>query len=140
MVAHQRLIEPRVTMEHLLAKQRSFSDLPAFLNLNGSEIWTRIPWDWRQKFIKNFYLETTIIQILNFLLRDSVSQSFDHKIFPDFFFNFETKSTKSKVKASEKISIPSYSMGVKKISLFHINQGRGVWMIVLLRFRKAGRV
>ena len=30
-VAHERLTEPRVTIEWLLAKQNSLSDLPAFL-------------------------------------------------------------------------------------------------------------
>ena len=34
-VAHERLTEPRVTMEWLLAKLGSFSNLPAFLYLNG---------------------------------------------------------------------------------------------------------
>ena len=33
-VAHERLTEPRVTMEWLLAKPRSYSNLPAFLDLN----------------------------------------------------------------------------------------------------------
>ena len=35
-VAHERLLEPRVTMEWLLAKPRSFSNLPTFLDLNGA--------------------------------------------------------------------------------------------------------
>ena len=35
MVAHERLAEPRVTMEWLLVKPRSLSNLPAFLDLNG---------------------------------------------------------------------------------------------------------
>ena len=35
MVAHETLTEPRVTMEWLLAKPRSFSNLPVFLDLNG---------------------------------------------------------------------------------------------------------
>ena len=35
MVAHERLIAQRVTMERLLAKPSSFSNLPAFLDLNG---------------------------------------------------------------------------------------------------------
>ena len=35
-VAHERLTEPRVTMEWLLAKPRSFWNLPAFSDLNGS--------------------------------------------------------------------------------------------------------
>ena len=35
MVARARLTEPRVTMEWLLAKPRSFSNLPAFLDLHG---------------------------------------------------------------------------------------------------------
>ena len=35
MVAHERLTEPRVIMKGLLAKPRSFSNLPVFLNLNG---------------------------------------------------------------------------------------------------------
>ena len=34
-VAHERLTEPRITMEWLLAKLRSFSNLSAFLDLNG---------------------------------------------------------------------------------------------------------
>ena len=34
-VAHERLTEPIVTMESLLAKPRSFSNLPAFLDLNS---------------------------------------------------------------------------------------------------------
>ena len=34
-VAHERLTEPRVTMEWQLAKPRSFSNLPAFLDLHG---------------------------------------------------------------------------------------------------------
>ena len=38
-VAHERLTEPRVTMELLLAKLRSFSNLPAFLDLNEIIIW-----------------------------------------------------------------------------------------------------
>ena len=35
-VAHERLTEPRVPMEWLLAKPRSFSNLSAFLDLNGT--------------------------------------------------------------------------------------------------------
>ena len=35
MVAQKRLTEPRVTMERPLAKPRSFSNLPAFSDLNG---------------------------------------------------------------------------------------------------------
>ena len=34
-MALERLTEPRVTMEGLIAKPRSFSNLPAFLDLNG---------------------------------------------------------------------------------------------------------
>ena len=34
-VAHAKLTEPRFTLEWLLAKPRSFSKLPAFLDLNG---------------------------------------------------------------------------------------------------------
>ena len=34
-MAQERLTEPRVTMKRLLAKPRSFSNLPAFLDLNG---------------------------------------------------------------------------------------------------------
>ena len=37
-VAHERPTEPRVTMELLLAKPRSFSTIPVFLDLNGSII------------------------------------------------------------------------------------------------------
>ena len=37
MVANERLTEPRVAMEWLLAKPRSFSNLPAFLDLNGTK-------------------------------------------------------------------------------------------------------
>ena len=37
-VAFERLPEPRVTIEWLLAKPRSFSNLPAFLDLYGREI------------------------------------------------------------------------------------------------------
>ena len=33
-MARERLIEPRITMESLLAKPRSFSNLPALLDLN----------------------------------------------------------------------------------------------------------
>ena len=36
MVAHERLTEPRVTIKLLLAKPRSFSNLLAFLILNGT--------------------------------------------------------------------------------------------------------
>ena len=36
MVAHERPTEPGVTMERLLAKPRSFANLPAFLDLNGT--------------------------------------------------------------------------------------------------------
>ena len=36
MVAHERLTEPRVTIDWLLAKPRIFSNLPAFLDLSGS--------------------------------------------------------------------------------------------------------
>ena len=36
MVAHERLTEPRVTKECLLAKPRSFLNIHAFLYLNGS--------------------------------------------------------------------------------------------------------
>ena len=36
MVSHERLTEPRVTIESLLAKPRSVSDLPAFLGLKGT--------------------------------------------------------------------------------------------------------
>ena len=35
LVAHERPPEPRVTIEWLLAKQRSSSNLPAFLDFNG---------------------------------------------------------------------------------------------------------
>ena len=35
MVVRERLTEPRVTIEGLLAKPRSFSNLPAFLDVNG---------------------------------------------------------------------------------------------------------
>ena len=34
--AHERLIEPQVTMQWLLAKPRSFSNIPAFLDINGN--------------------------------------------------------------------------------------------------------
>ena len=34
-VAHERLTEPRVTMEWLLAKPNSLSNIPAFLDPNG---------------------------------------------------------------------------------------------------------
>ena len=34
-VAHSRLTEPLVAIDGLLAKTRSFSNLPAFLDLNG---------------------------------------------------------------------------------------------------------
>ena len=34
-MAYERLTEPRITMEQLLAKPRSFSNLPAFLDPNG---------------------------------------------------------------------------------------------------------
>ena len=37
MVAHERLTEPRVTMDRLLAKPMSFSNVPAFLDLDGSK-------------------------------------------------------------------------------------------------------
>ena len=36
---HERLTEPRVTMESLLAKPRSFSYIPAFLDFHGSKCW-----------------------------------------------------------------------------------------------------
>ena len=36
MVAHERLTEPRVTTSELLAKPKSFSNLPAFSDLYGS--------------------------------------------------------------------------------------------------------
>ena len=35
MVAHERLTKPRVTIEGLLEKPSSFSNLPAFLDLHG---------------------------------------------------------------------------------------------------------
>ena len=45
MVAHDRLIEPRVTMKWLLVKPRSFANLHAFLDSNGNlkntENWVR---------------------------------------------------------------------------------------------------
>ena len=34
-VAHERVTEPHVIMKWLLAKPRSFLNLPAFKNLNG---------------------------------------------------------------------------------------------------------
>ena len=37
MVVHERLTEPRVKIEKLLAKLRRFSNLPAFLDLNGKK-------------------------------------------------------------------------------------------------------
>ena len=37
MAAHEKLIEPRVTMDLLPAKPRSLSNLPAFLDYNGSQ-------------------------------------------------------------------------------------------------------
>ena len=36
MVAHERLTEPRDTIDWLLAKRNSLSDLPAFLGVYGS--------------------------------------------------------------------------------------------------------
>ena len=36
MVARERLTEPRVTMKWLVAKPRSFTNFPAFLDLNGT--------------------------------------------------------------------------------------------------------
>ena len=36
-VAHERRTEPRVTIESLSAIPRSFSNLPAFLDLSGSK-------------------------------------------------------------------------------------------------------
>ena len=36
MVAQERLTEPRITLERLLEKPRSFSNLPVFLDINGS--------------------------------------------------------------------------------------------------------
>ena len=38
MVVHERLNEPLVTKKGLLEKPRSFSNLAAFLDLNGSNI------------------------------------------------------------------------------------------------------
>ena len=38
-VAHERLTEPRVTMDWLLAIPRSFSNLTAFFDLNGRKMW-----------------------------------------------------------------------------------------------------
>ena len=44
-VAHERLTESRVTMSWLLAKPKSFSNLPAFLDLNGSKTYVfPLPW------------------------------------------------------------------------------------------------
>ena len=40
MVTHERLTEPRVIMKWLLAKPRSFSNLPAFHDLNCVQIFT----------------------------------------------------------------------------------------------------
>ena len=42
MMAHERLTEPRLTMECLLAKPRSFSNLPSLLDLNSRKEQTRI--------------------------------------------------------------------------------------------------
>ena len=36
LMAHERLTVPRVKMEWLLAKPRSFSNLPAFVDLDGT--------------------------------------------------------------------------------------------------------
>ena len=41
-VAHETLTEPRVTIELLLAKPRTFSNLPAFLDFNGTIIESRL--------------------------------------------------------------------------------------------------
>ena len=41
-VAHERLTEPRVSMVWLLAKPRSFSNLPAFLDLYDT--WKNVNW------------------------------------------------------------------------------------------------
>ena len=49
MVAHERLTEPRVTMEWILEKSRSFSNLHAFLDLNGRET--------HFKFVFKVYIE-----------------------------------------------------------------------------------
>ena len=40
--SHERLTEPHVTMDWLFGKPRSFSNLPAFLDLNGSRIYFHI--------------------------------------------------------------------------------------------------
>ena len=42
MVAHERLTEPRVTIEWLLPKRNSLSDLPAFLDVNGIKLGYRL--------------------------------------------------------------------------------------------------
>ena len=56
-VAHERLTEPSVTMEWLLAKPRSISNLPAFLDLNGS---LTASFMWNLITVVFFYQETEI--------------------------------------------------------------------------------
>ena len=60
-VARERLSELRVTMEWLLAKPRSISNLPAFLDLNGNNF-----------FFQNIKLMIT----LDFSRLDSVRETF----------------------------------------------------------------
>ena len=58
-VAHERLTEPRVTKEWLLAKPRSCSNLPVFLNLNGTTLtdaWSRNPMSFKL-WLKNQFVE-----------------------------------------------------------------------------------
>ena len=72
MVSHERLAEPLVTMKWLLAKPRSFSNLPAFLDLYDT--WKMSIENRKMKRSPKVYQSTTIrVQIFvwnNLVLRE----------------------------------------------------------------------
>ena len=68
-VTHERLTEPRVTMEWLLAEPRSFSNLPVFLNLNG--MWNFIILLTLYKMLMYEYLFELYREILKIWKKDS---------------------------------------------------------------------
>ena len=67
MVAHERLTGPRVTIDLLLAKLRSFSNIPAFFYLNCSK--TVIPSPVKLPYLAETIDISTASKIILFILK-----------------------------------------------------------------------
>ena len=61
LVAHERLTEQRVTIEWLLAKPKSFSNTPAFLDFRGSTFEAFLCLSVKEKFIATHFSINLII-------------------------------------------------------------------------------